>query len=524
MATPAGNPLDSETREMIRLLQAAADRARKLMLNPPGKTDKSKAFNASRAAQLLAGVNRELDAVGGKMVAVTSKKVAAAFKQGIADGDQLARDAGIRPDGSALQGGFNVVDRRRAAILVKQTQQANEDLSKAVKSIKDTTGKVVRQTQALGLDSAAVNRMLAGGTIEGVPRSTLRDLKAMVQKAAIDGKIVTVNNRTGAKMSFKPAYYAELVYQTKLAETTNIATVQRLRERKIQYVKIIGSNSRRFCTAFVGRAFYIGDGADPRFGFPHIRELHRGGPPFHPRCTKRYTAFVPGLQSPEQIEAAKLKPNERELLGKPAGDAQRTFESQERKTKASEPSFPPAIQEAAVRWSDSLTGGEREAVRRYQSVGWGYAAVNSTLRGRPAMRSFSAVWVEEVIAGLDSAIAKGAVPHPVTAYRAMRGTNDLMRSIEAAAADRLPFIDPGFCSVTLSSEERSFAEFWGKSSRRVLMKVEIPAGTPAAFPAAATGELGGQLELVLQKSSSFEILGIEEVEGVTHVKVRLINE
>jgi len=50
-------------------------------------------------------------------------------------------------------------------------------------------------------------------------------------------------------MRFKPEYYADLVYQTKLAETTNIATLPRLKENKIRYVKIIGKTSRNFCNA-----------------------------------------------------------------------------------------------------------------------------------------------------------------------------------------------------------------------------------------------------------------------------------
>jgi hypothetical protein len=228
----------------------------------------------------------------------------------------------VRPAGGAVQGGFNTVDRRRALVLVQQT---TEDLTKAVDSIKQTTGKIVRQTQAEGLDSAAVNKLLAGGTIDGVPKATLRDLKKLIRTAAVDGKITTVNTSTGVVMNFKPDYYAELVFQTKLAETTNVATIQRLRDKKIFYVKIIGSNSRNFCTAFVGRVFYTGDGEDPLGLFPHVRTLPRGGPPFHPRCTKRYVAFNPRLATPEQIEDAKLRPNERELLGKSSTDAQRAY-------------------------------------------------------------------------------------------------------------------------------------------------------------------------------------------------------
>jgi len=322
MAEDQPIPLDDETQQVIRLLRNAAARCIRIMRNPPGGTEKGRAFASSRAAQQLAGINRDLNQVKGKLANVAAKKIAEAYRNGLLAGEQLANEAGVAAAGSAFTGGFSVVDRRRAQILAQQTVG---DLSAAVDSIKATTGKVVRQCQALGLDNKAVNTLLAGGTIEGAPKETLRELKKLMRTAAIDGNIVTVNQTTGEARSFKPDYYAELVFQTKLAETTNIATVQRLRARKMFYVKIIGSSSRNFCTAFVGRVFYTGEGADPLGHFPNVRELPRGGPPFHPRCTKRYVAFVPSLATADQIENAKLKPNERELLGKTPSEAQKAY-------------------------------------------------------------------------------------------------------------------------------------------------------------------------------------------------------
>lgn len=330
-------PLDNETREVIRLLQTVAERDKQLILHPPGTTDKSRSWHASQAAARLAQINRQLDQVKAKLVSVTGKKITAAYREGINQAEQHARDVGIRPAGGVIQGGFTAVDRRRATVLIRQTAKR---LADAVDSIKATTGKIVKQTQALGLDTRDVNRLLAGGTLDGKPKAALRELKKLVQKAAIDGKIVTVNRNTGKMRSFKPDYYAEMVFQTKLAETTNVATIQRLRDKKILYVKIIGSSSRNFCTAFVGRVFYIGDGNDPKYGFPHIRQLPRGGPPFHPRCTKRFVAFIPALQGEEAIEKARLKPNEQELLNKPSSEAQKVFEASQKNTRSNK-TIPP---------------------------------------------------------------------------------------------------------------------------------------------------------------------------------------
>lgn len=352
-------PLDAETREVIKHLRAAASRARQLILKPPGKTDTARSWHASRAAARLKGINAELDAIKGKLADVAGKKIQGAYRDGVKAAEQQAREAGVQSEGSAFKGGFSVVDRRRTQVLVKQTVG---DFSKAVDSIKATTGKIVRQTQALNLDSADVNRLLAGGALDGDPKGTLRELKKLIKAAAIDGRIVTVNRSTGVAMDFEPGYYAELVYQTKMAETTNIATVTRLQAKKIYHVKILGSNSRNFCTAFVGRVFYTGEGTDPH-GFPHISRLPRGGAPFHPRCTKRYTAFVVALQTPEAIEDARLRLHERVLLDKEPGEAQKAFK------KATKPAPTPA---AAPDRQAEVTALARDARRQLREIEAGY--------------------------------------------------------------------------------------------------------------------------------------------------------
>jgi hypothetical protein len=463
-------PLDRETREVIRLLRDAAARAKKVILNPPGKTDKNKSWNASRAAQLLAGVNRELDQVKGKLANVASKKIAGAYRDGIDQAEQQARDAGVRPEGGALQGGFTVVDRRRALVLVNQT---TEDLGKAVDSIKATTGKIVKQTQALGLNPADINRMLAGGTIEGKPKETLRELKGLVQKAAIEGKIVTVNTRTGVTMSFDPDYYAEMVFQTKLAETTNVATIQRLRDRKIFYVKIIGSNSRNFCTAFVGRAFYIGDGADPKYGFPHVRELPRGGPPFHPRCTKRYTAFSPALQGAEAIEKAKLKPNERELLGKDSNAAQNAFVQ---KPKKAQPQPPTTVDRQAT-----VSAQAKDARRQLREIGIGFgerlAAIERTqadvaARMYAAAEAGQAELVDELTAKFSSGIDE------IRGLEAQRRQSGLaiIRAENPIAVDS--YIDGGIGAARRKTAEEGISEFARMVDRSLIDKVSVVARAP----------------------------------------------
>lgn len=104
------------------------------------------------------------------------------------------------------------MDSRRAQVLVRE---AAGDLSKAIDSMGAVTRRLVRKIQADRLDNAKLNKLLAGGTIEGVPAATLQQFKQEVRKAAVDGTIMTVNTRTGKARFFKPDDYAELVFQTK---------------------------------------------------------------------------------------------------------------------------------------------------------------------------------------------------------------------------------------------------------------------------------------------------------------------
>lgn len=312
---------------------------------------------------MLKGLERELNAVNVKLTGVAGKKISAAWKAGMAEADKQAKAAGIgdKP-GSPAAGSFNLVDSSRAKVLLRETAG---DLQKAVNSIKANTRKLVRQTHALRLDDAKLNQILAGGTIAGTPAATLMEFKKEVRKAAIEGNIITVNTRTGATMSFKPDDYAELVFQTKQAEATNIATLERLQAKQMFYVRIIGSHSANFCTAFVDKVFYTGPGEDPLGHFPHVRTLPRGGPPFHPRCTKRYVAFIPSLATADEIEKAKLTDDEKSLLNTDSSTAQKRFEA---KPKA--PPAPPVPANRAATVRQEAT----EARRTLREVETGYKA------------------------------------------------------------------------------------------------------------------------------------------------------
>lgn len=313
--------LPGEAKQLIRQLRLASARAIREIRNPPGKSESSKSFNATRAAQRLKQFNEELKQLEHRAVRIANSTVRKAFDQGLKDADEQLRSIGLRDNGP-ISASFAKVETRRAAVLVRQTA---DDLGNAVRSIGENTRKIVRQTHALGLDPADVNRLIAGATIEGKPAEALRELRAKVKAAAIDGKTITVNTKTGVIWEMKPDTYAELVFQTKIAEATNIAELERLRARGRFYVRIIGSNSFRFCTEFVGKVYYIGEGEDPEGIYPSIRVLPEGGAPFHARCTKRYVPFIPSLATPKQIEESKPTDKTKSLHGKSPTEAQKKY-------------------------------------------------------------------------------------------------------------------------------------------------------------------------------------------------------
>jgi hypothetical protein len=406
----------------------------------------------------------------------------------------------------------------------------------------------------VGLDKADIKTLLARGTIDGVPVATQKILRDKCQAVAdADGKLWVIN-KNGDPMAFDPKKYADIVYQTANAEAVNIATLETLAAKSIFYVRIIGSNSQRFCTNFRHKVYYTGPGDDPAGLYPHIRLLPRGGAPFHVQCTKRYIAFIPRLatekqtqkskpdlksvqhhgQSPQQAEKTYQQQNKSARKSTPRKPADDTTISSAESTRANAPEqesgqpagrdvFLPELQHEADRVALLLTDREKQSASRYQSKGLGktagYADVNNWLRFRKTPLR-GQPWVDEVVSGLDSAMSKGTLPISVPTFRAMRGNNQLIQEWQDALDNDLPWLERAFYST--ATDANVAPAFWGKSKRKVLFVVIFPSGTKAAFPAAASGKYAEQLEIVIPRGQNFRIVSINVVDDVTIVKAEVI--
>ncbi len=315
-------PLNPEQRRVAAMLLNLARRCREMILNPPGKTDAQREWNASQAAARLRSLERELIPFNVEVARLVPASLQPHFDRGLAAANTQLRNAEVLAEGDPIRGSFALVDSSRAQILVRS---AADDVAKAARSTVAETGRVVRQIRALGLDSRQIKQVIAGGTLDGQPKQALADVRKACEKVADkDGKLF-VPDKTGELRAYDARNYADLVFQTASAEAANIATQERGESKGQFYYKIIGSNSANFCTAFVGKVYYSGPGSDPLGLYPNIRELPDGGPPFHPRCTKRLVIFVVALMTPRQIESGKPDAASLELHGQARNEAQKRF-------------------------------------------------------------------------------------------------------------------------------------------------------------------------------------------------------
>jgi hypothetical protein len=153
-------------------------------------------------------------------------------------------------------------------------------------------------------------------------------------------------------------------------------------------------------------------------------------------------------------------------------------------------------------WAKSLTPGEKFAINAY--TGGGYESINAELRqGKtPAMTSGK---TPEVIAGMDSALAKGAAPHALTVFRGVKG--DYAESLVAAAQSGGEVSDPSFMSTTLS--EKAVGKFARrKDLTNAVVRIEVPEGARGAYTDVVADT--GEAEWVMPRGMKLQLSGAKQ--------------
>jgi hypothetical protein len=294
---------------LTQIYADAQDRLRKVVLDPQGRTEGSKDYKRMRAAQQVQQIDQILKDLGSDRKSWAGSSAPEAYTKGLLHAQSEAAELGVNVP---VKASFAQIDQEAVAVLAGDIAA---DLATADKSMGERAKLIVTATQQNALSEADISKIIAGGIIDGTPVQTIKAL----QKAflAMTGDTINVAGR-----EFDTKYYAKLVAITKTAEAMERGRHNRLIKLGIDLVKVVGTFSDNFCTAFLGKVFSL-SGSHPVY--PPISKLQRGGPPFHPFCGKSTAAFVEDLAGERELAEAKGLADADKLLGIPAAEAQRRF-------------------------------------------------------------------------------------------------------------------------------------------------------------------------------------------------------
>lgn len=329
----------SQVQVLLRLFADSQARLKAIVLHPPGKTEAAKAYNLARASEQLRQIDQILLQLKAGSLAWANQAVPDAYRDGIALAEKQAREAvlGAHPGarGPVLGAGktsdlqppvsspqfpaasFQLIDRRTAEVFARDIYL---DLAKASDSIAANAKKALRDTRQEGLSEVEINRILAGGAIEGKPRQTIKSLREALEK--VHGQQVTIIGKSGNPITFDTKYYASMVARTKTRQATVVARHDRLQQLGCDLVSIVGLISKNFCTAYLGQVYSLSGSSDK---YPALSSLPGGGPPFHPNCSKSTRPFIEELASEKQLDLAEGDDDQDKMLNIDPATAQRRF-------------------------------------------------------------------------------------------------------------------------------------------------------------------------------------------------------
>jgi hypothetical protein len=343
---------------LVQTYVRAQDKLKAIVLHPPGGTEKAQQYNAARAANQLQQIERLIAGLRTEAASWVGSVMPIAYSDGIRRAEEQAAkigaesrvlgvgsaesrvlgagkasaESGVLSAGSefstqhpalstsslgTLRPSFSLIEIDTLKVLAKDTYA---DLNKAATSMGDRAARVLRATRQVGLSESDINRVLAGGVIEGKPAETIRTLREELRR--VHGDEVQVIDKNGAPINIKVGYYAEMVARTKTREANQKAKLGRQQQLGLDLVAVIGRISKNFCTAYLGQVFSISGKSDK---YPAYSSLPGGGAPFHPFCSKSTRPFVEDLASEKQLQNAEGDEDSDSFLNIDATTAQRRF-------------------------------------------------------------------------------------------------------------------------------------------------------------------------------------------------------
>ncbi len=221
---------------------------------------------------------------------------------------------------------FGDINRRWAPInaltLSAISAAMSSNLHRAAVETLEKLNLTVRRTQLTLLKDAQVREATTSGIIRGATGKELsNDLSRIILGKSDPASVARLRAKgfhgddlalfeqlskgqtikVGGK-NFKVRAYANLTARTMMRDAHKVGTVVRLQQNGVDHVRVSRhvQLERDECTPFAGNVYYIGPLAQDPQGFPALKTILNGGPPFHPNCAHVLEPYVHELKTPEQ--------------------------------------------------------------------------------------------------------------------------------------------------------------------------------------------------------------------------------
>lgn len=308
--------------ELAKFYAAAADRLREIILHPAGGSAAGQAFSRARALNQL----HQVEEILRKLNYQAASWIGPAISQSVADGirraDLQIADLGTGFTASRVtaEAGFERISQGPIKVLAGEMHR--DLMQKSARSMADNAKFILHQASQRDISTYDLNKILANGVMEGQPAHTIRALREALVR--VNNGTVTIQTAAGP-YDYDAGKYARMVVRTLTREATVVSRHQRLAQMGIDLVSIVGRISKYFCTAYLGKVFSISGQSSE---YPALADVQRGGPPFHPNCSKSTRPFVPELATAAELEqAGGVNGADRLIEMKPAA-AQREFKNE----------------------------------------------------------------------------------------------------------------------------------------------------------------------------------------------------
>lgn len=167
-------------------------------------------------------------------------------------------------------------------------------------------------------------------------------------------------------------------------------------------------------------------------------------------------------------------------------------------------------------WHENLSSDEKRALAGYQN--FLYSDVNATLRGKAGdLSPRTKQNVDYAIKHTDKAIGKGSVPSNVKVYRGFTDGNAILGGDPQGLVGST-IQDKAFVSTSLNKSVA--VDFARKGKSGMLMEIDVPAGTKAAYMQKLRPE-SIERELLLGRNSRFQVTGVRKEGDLNVLQLKL---